>query len=155
MNYPAQLAALRACDPAVEWAAAQHAAGLTYQQAWDACDRGDWMLWLLGRTTRSAPWSDERKPLVAAAMECARRALPIYEARTGKTDVREASDVILAWTRGEATVGEAQEAYRRLRISAFADAAADYAADARSASLAESANIVRRHFPAPPELSNG
>ena len=38
------LLTLRACEDAIDFAA-QHA---TYEAAWAACERGDWMVWLLG-----------------------------------------------------------------------------------------------------------
>ena len=185
-DYIADLRSINACAPALDWLLVGNYP--TLADAWAVCPRGDWLLWLIGATTTSVPWSDERKPLVAVAMECARTSLLFYEARTGKADVREASDVILAWTRGEASVDEAKEARKKLHAAAdaaaadaddaayaaadaddaadaayaayaaaadaadAADAAAD--ADARAKALSDCADIVRKHYPMPPEASH-
>jgi hypothetical protein len=129
MSLVQRLSGLGACREALEWV---EAGGYTdLDSAWAACPRGDWCLWLHGRVTPSAPWSDERKPLVAAAVACARLALPVYAARyPGSDRVRRCLDVTEAWCRGEATAGEVREARR----GAYADAAAAaYAFDAAAA----------------------
>ena len=41
-----KLEKLNACNSGLAWAAQQTDA----EAAWAACERGDWMLWLLGRT---------------------------------------------------------------------------------------------------------
>ena len=38
-------------------------------KAWADCPNGSWMLWLLGHSERSAPWSEERKPLLACCLD--------------------------------------------------------------------------------------
>ena len=58
-----KLAALTPCSPAVEWAREQPSAAT----AWETCRRGDWMLWLVGKLDTSAPYSDERRTIVATA----------------------------------------------------------------------------------------
>ena len=138
---------LDACPPAVTWASRRR----NPQKAWAECQDGSWMLWLIGRCTTSAPWSDERKPLAAASVACARLALPIYETRyPGDDRVRRCLDVTEAWTRGEATVGELQAA-RSAAAAASAYAATDAAAaTVEQNTLAQCADIVRLHFPAPP-----
>jgi hypothetical protein len=61
-----ELVSLDACGPtAVAWARTQE----SLKTAWATCERGDWMLRLLGRVNTSAPWSDERKPLVVATAQ--------------------------------------------------------------------------------------
>jgi len=50
-----KLAALTPCSPAVEWAREQPSEAT----AWQTCQRGDWMLWLVGKLDTSAPYSDE------------------------------------------------------------------------------------------------
>ena len=125
------LKALGACPEALRWAEKQKGPGL----AWKSCARGDWMLWLLGRKACPA-WSDSRKPLVLAACECARLALPY----TKDPRVLKCIETAEAWTRGEATVEEARKAQ---------DAA--YAA-ARKMVLKQCADIVRKHYPKAPRL---
>ena len=60
---------LGACRDAIKWAR-------TYpsrQKAWDACERGDWMLWILGKTCK--PNSPQHRKIVLAACRCARLSL--------------------------------------------------------------------------------
>jgi hypothetical protein len=65
-----KLEKLRPCSHALDWAKGFD----TAQAAWDACERGDWMLWLLGKKA-GKPGSAKRKKLVLAACKCARLAL--------------------------------------------------------------------------------
>ena len=67
---------LQACPEAVEWVRQFK----TLQAAWDACERGDWMLWLAGLLS-GRPGSDSRRKLVRAVCACARLALPLFEDR--------------------------------------------------------------------------
>lgn len=61
-----KLMKLYACEKAVRWAGNYG----TLAEAWEACVRGDWMLWL------AATLQIERTLLVKAACGCARLALP-------------------------------------------------------------------------------
>jgi hypothetical protein len=168
------LGRLGACDEAREWAKTQPSAKV----AWDACERADWALWILGRTDTSAPWSEERKPLVRCALACAADGLKY--AKEGETkDAAEACiSVTQAWCEGAATVKEVHEAcsaadaaassyaayaadsaasaaassYAAYAADSAASAAADSAASARSRVLRELCVIVRSHFPSPPRL---
>ena len=76
-----KLKELGACKNAVEWADKF----TTAQEAWDACERGDWMLWLLGKLSGS-PRSKSRKKLVLASVKCARLGvlLPLSPASNNK-----------------------------------------------------------------------
>jgi len=65
-----KLIGMSACDEGVEYARSYR----TMQEAWDRCERGDWMLWLLGRLA-GPPESKSRKKLVLAACACARLSL--------------------------------------------------------------------------------
>ena len=112
-----KLIELRACQEALRWAKGQ----TDDASAWATCERGDWMLWLLGRIA-GPPWSDSRKPLVLAACECARLALPY----TKNPRVLACIETAEAWTREGATIEQVQIA--RNAAAAAADAA--YAADA-------------------------
>lgn len=60
-----KLKKLGACAEAIAFAKGFE----TPQEAWDACERGDWMLWIIGRTINCEPWSDGRKPLLACALD--------------------------------------------------------------------------------------
>ena len=123
---------LHPCEDAATWAD-----GYTSpDEAWRECQRGDWMLWLLGKLS-GTPESDDRKKLVLCAMECARLVLPIYEKRfTSDNRVRACIETAERWANGQATITELRSA--RSAAAAAAAAAAD-AADAAAAYAAYAA----------------
>ena len=157
-----ELRDLHACSEAVKWAKDYR----TATAAWKACERGDWMLWLVGRLS-GEPESDQRK-LVLCACECARLALEYVP--SNETRPLRCIETGERWARGEATIEELREA-RRAAAADAADAAADAAyaaavadaadaadaayaayaasaaADAREKTLKQCAAIVRKHFP--------
>jgi hypothetical protein len=107
-----------ACSEAVKWSKNFNSA----QEAWDNCERGDWMLWLIGKLDKSKPYSSERKPIVAVALECARLAWEwMPQAAKDCIELHE------RWVRGEVI---AIEDLRKARRAAYAAAYAAYAADA-------------------------
>ena len=59
------LADIDACVDACGWAGDR-----TAQQAWDECERADWLLWWAARTSLNS-----HQAIVRAACSCARRAL--------------------------------------------------------------------------------
>lgn len=149
---------LNACDEAVEFASKYP----TLQKAWDACERGDWLLWYAG-IKAGKPESAKRKKLVLCACECARLALPY----TKDPRVLKCIETAEAWANGRATIEELREArYAAASASASAAAAADAAAAAayvasasasaaayaaRAKTLAKCADIVRKHYPRVPK----
>jgi len=163
------LKAMGACPPAIKWASRYP----DLQSAYDACDRGDRMLWYVARA------GTDRRRLTLAACECARLALP--HVPDGEDRPRIAIETAEAWARGEdvtlrevrdaaahadaayaayaAIHGFAAAAYAALAAGAAADVAvrryaavypAAEAAGAAGASLRQCADIVRRHYPSPP-----
>jgi hypothetical protein len=157
------LVALDACDEAVEWAHGYD----SLEAAWADCQRGDWMLWLAGHCAGDQPYSDARRPLVLAACACARLALPHVPA--GEDRPRVAIETAEAWARGDAGVTTTDVSAARADAGADAGAAgvardaawvagaaagvARVAAGvARDADIAECADLVREHYPHPPEL---
>jgi hypothetical protein len=152
------------CGPgdAVPWVQSLPA-GTTARQAWQQCQRGDWMLWLWGRLA-GPPESDSRKRLVLCACECARTAWEWMPAAS-----RACVDTAEKWARGEATIKELRAArmvattYAATYIADAYDAANDASAAAayaaytsayayRTRVLAQCADIVRKHYPYPPRL---
>jgi hypothetical protein len=125
------LVKLKACHGAVEWSSTQP----DLATAWRECQRGDWMLWLLGKIDRSEPWSDERKPLVQCAVECAAEAEPYEGDDKAGQMVATCRRVALAWTRGEAT----REDVIAARYAAVAASSAVYAASGYAAVYADAA----------------
>jgi hypothetical protein len=124
-----QLRDVGACEDAVAWAEAQP----DFATAWATCERGDWLLWYVGRTVAADRDSAARKRLVWVACQCARLALPNVPA--GETRPLRAIEVAEAWTRGEGTLKEVRAAAAAAAYAADADAAyaAAYAADADAA----------------------
>ena len=122
-------------------------------KAWADCPNGSWMLWLLGHSERSAPWSEERKPLLACCLDCAETVQHLWPAEQ-RVKISAAVKVLRRWIAGKADVEEAKQARRDLYA---ADAAAADAADAaddeaRVKTLARCAAIVRKHYPKLPTL---
>jgi hypothetical protein len=153
-----KLQQIDACDEAIEWVGSRSAA-----EAWRDCPRGDWMLWLLARV------GADRRRIVLAACECARMALPYVP--EGEDRPRIAIETAEAWARGEATTeqvraaavpaadaAEAADAYYAYAVAAYAGYSAADAGYAGAAACgrympkARSADIVRKHFPVPPEF---
>jgi hypothetical protein len=163
----AALVKMNACPPAVEWAEAGNYK--TLQAAWDACERADWMCWLLvnlyphttgqvrltlcacARTAlRYVPAGEERPRL---AIECAER-----YARGLATD----DELAAAWAAAGAAAGAAAwaAAWAAALAAAWAaaraaarDAARDAAWDAAGdAALKEMSVIVRTLIPDPENL---
>ena len=115
------LTTLRACPEAIEWAGTYS----SLQDAWDACERADWLLWYAAR--RGA----DRKAIVLAACACARTALPHIP--PGEDRPRIAIETTEAWARGDATLADVRAAANAAAYAAaYADAAA-YAAYAANA----------------------
>ena len=97
-HWSRKLHALGACRDAVEWAGTQP----SYAVAWKACPRGDWLLWLLGRTAGEFG-SASHRGMVGAASACARTALSIFEAaRPSDGRVRGCLDLLDRYAAGEA-----------------------------------------------------
>ena len=145
-----KLKELRACPEAIEWAKQFN----SIQEAWDNCERGDWMLWLLGKQVGS-PRSKSRKELVLIACKCARLSLK-YVPKSEKRPLK-AIQTAEKWVRGEATLRQVRYAAYAAR-AAYAAYAADaavaayaadaaYAAYAADAILLKCATIVRKYHP--------
>ena len=136
-----RLIAARACGDAVAWA--RHYP--TAQAAWDACERGDRMLWIWGRLDAGEPWSDKRKPIVLAAARCAETALPIYEVHyPGDRRPRNVVDLYTRWALGEEIAHEDLLAVDAAAYSYYAISASHYAyaADAAYTVAADAAYAV-------------
>ena len=131
------LVELNACPEAVDWASTQESPA----SAWRDCQRGDWMLWLVGRLS-GKPGGVKRRRLVLCACECARLALKYVKA--GEDRPRLAIEAAEKWARHEgptlddvraaaAYADAATAAYAAAAAAAYAAAAAAYAADADAA----------------------
>lgn len=135
------LKSLGACEEAVRWVG-----DMELNEAWEKCERADWMLWLVCEMEGKKGWPD-RKQLVLAACACAETALKYVPA--DEQGPRKAIETARAWTRGDATLDDVRKASSAAYAAAYADASAAAAASdaaydaARAKALAEMAVIVR------------
>ena len=118
---------LKACKEAIEWGEQFDAPG----KAWQECERGEGMLWLLGKLS-GKPGSDSRKKLVLAACGCARLSLPYVP--KGEIRSLRAIETAEAWARGDAGI-----TLQMVKAAAYAAYAAYYAAYAADAYAADDA----------------
>ena len=173
-DFVVSLRKLGACSEAVEWAKGYP----TLQAAWDACERADWMLWLVARV------DGEIRPVTRLAMcACARTALRYVPA--GEDQPLRAIETGERFARGEATAEEMADAradagavmaddwatvaayWATVAAESTGDAGAAWVAAgaawvARNAALAgvcarcaahrEMAAIVREHIPVAPKV---
>ena len=123
----AELKELHACREAIDWVATQESP----QAAWESCERGDWMLWLLGKRINKTG-SQQHRRLVRIACKCARLALPCVP--DDDLQPLRAIELTERWAAGGAV---SQETLRDV-AEAVADAAcaAAYAANATNAAYA-------------------
>jgi len=126
---------LGACDQALVWCETQR--GVRLDRVWRKCDRADWLLWI------AASVGVDRRLVVRAACACAREVLPAWEAyRPGDARPRVAIETAEAWTRGEATLSQAQVAASAASAASAAASVASAAASvAASAASAASASV--------------
>ena len=152
-----KLKELDACDDAIIWAKDYD----TLQQAWDNCQRSDWMIWLINKME----WSND-KDLRLMAVAFARQVQHLMKDQRSIN----ALDVAERYANGEATVDEltaarvaaraagaeeaaaATAAWAAARAAWAAEAAAARAAGAAEAAAAraasaDQANIIRQYLP--------
>ena len=98
-----QLKKIRACKPARQWVKRQHRNGLTWQQMWDSCDRGDWMIWLVFRLSGDDPESEARK------VACLPLADIVESFGSNLACIRDVIDCLRRRAVGKATIGELQD----------------------------------------------
>ena len=143
------------CRDAIAWVRTQP----NRQAAWDACERGDWMLWLLGSLS-GKPESQQRKKLVLAMCDCASISL-----RKEHTVAARCISVTRDWAQGSAHITDVRAAAAYAAYAAYGGEVAAYAADAVDAgevaadaadavdaTLKRCAQIVRKHYPHPPRF---
>lgn len=140
-----------ACSEALEWAKDYD----NLDEAWQVCERGDWMLWLAGKLSGEAG-SEKRRVLVSASCQCARLALPYVT--KGETRPLRAIETAEKWAKGEDGItleqvraaADAADDAAFAAYAAYADAAYAYAyaaAAARKTVLKQCADIVRGYYP--------
>lgn len=123
-HWTENLVKMEACEEAVEWARGC----ATYAEAWEACERADWLLWLAAKKAGPRGSASHRAVVLGAALcaETALRYLPEGEDRPAR-----AVDLAVRYGRGENVEARELRAAADAAWAAAACAAADaYAADA-------------------------
>jgi len=130
-----KLMKIKACKKAVSYARQQP----NWQAAWDKCERGDWMLWLLGKLSGPSE-SKSRKKLVLTTCKCARLSLKYIPKKEKRPLV--AIETAEKWARGEETLGNVKLAADAAYAAADAADAAAYASYAEAAAHAAYADAA-------------
>lgn len=125
MKFKDQLEKLDACGTAIDWVGKRDA-----KAAWAKCKNGNWMLWLINKTTKKVTLA-QRKKLVLCACEIAEMVLKYVP----KSEMQPAEAIRLAqaWANGEMVTLKQVD-------------------DAANAAYAAYADIVRKYFPKPPKI---
>jgi hypothetical protein len=141
---------INACSEAVRWAD-----GKSLQEAWDSCDRVDWLLWLAARMMDMPGWHIH-KQIVSAACDCAETALKLIP--TYQSAPRKVIEVTRAWIadNASASAGAARVAYpppppiyAAAAIAAIAASRASFAHASQKETLKSLADVVRKALPTP------
>ncbi len=85
-----------ACDESIAWAKEYP----TAQAAWDACERGDWMLWAWDRNCGNSG-SESHRMLVLCAVECVKTSLKYVKNKDVKKLIKKSLDTTERWAKGE------------------------------------------------------
>jgi predicted nucleic acid-binding Zn-ribbon protein len=160
MNWIKKLRKQGACLDGLDWASEYP----TAQEAWDACENANWMLWAWGRNCGKIG-SKSHRQLVLACVECARTSLKYVKDKEVKKLVKKSLDTTERWARGEDGVTlENAGGYAAGAISAGyaaadaavwtsrADAAAGAGAAAREKALKKCAGLIRKIQPLCPRF---
>lgn len=129
MNFREELTKIDACKEAIEWVGDR-----TLEQAWNECERGDWMLWLAQKN------GVDIRPLTLAKARCAKLVVHLME------DERSVKAVEIAerFGLGQATrkeLGDAADAASAV-FYASASAYAAYVAASAAASASYAASYA-------------
>jgi hypothetical protein len=136
MTLKEQLESLSACTEAVQWAQDK-----TLSEAWQTCDRGDWMLWLYSRAKNY-----DFQKLTLAKGHCANTVRHLMKDDRSKKAV----DTAIAFGEGGATREDLQAAAAAAAAAyAYAYAYAYDRKQAREANQKSTADICRRYLPIP------
>jgi hypothetical protein len=121
-----KLIQLNACAEALEWAGDK-----TWEEIYNTCHRGDWLLWLFAKTN-----PDDFRLLTLAKAHCANTVRHLMMDKRSKNAV----DVAIAFGEGRATIEELNAAASDAKDAATYPARAGYAAyyAANAASHADS-----------------
>ena len=110
-EFQSYLSSVGACRDAREWASDR-----TAQQAWDECERSDWLIWWASKA------GADKKVLVRLACKFARTTLPYL--KVGELRPLKAIEAAEGWCDGTVTIEEVRLAMNNAAAAAAAAAAA-------------------------------
>ena len=103
MEFSDYLLSIRACEDARSWCKNK-----TLSEAWNTCERGDWLLWLAAKHMDKPGWPT-RKQIVLAACACAETAQKFANDNGVSANTLK---IVRLWANGEATIEQVREARR-------------------------------------------
>ncbi len=147
-----------ACVEGISWASEQESP----QAAWDACERGDWMLWAWGRNCGNSGSESHRK-LVLCCVKCEKTGVKYVKDKEVKKLVKKSLKTTERWAKGEKGVTLEDVKKNNIYHSSAAIAATGVAAGAASGAdvwyvasetttLKESSDIIRTIQPNCPKF---
>ncbi len=95
-NWIKKLREQGACTKGLDWASKQESA----QAAWNACERGDWMLWAWSRN-HGKQGSKSHRRLVLCCVEIAKTGVKYIKNKEAKKVIQKSLDTTKRWARGE------------------------------------------------------
>ncbi len=105
---------LNADDEFVQWAR-----GKSLAQAWEHCERPEWMLWLCEKMMNSVGWPT-RQEIVLFVCACADNVLHIFEGKYPHNHLpHKAIEAARSWTKGRATLEEVKIAITDMKMLNF------------------------------------
>ena len=125
-NLKQRLIDLKACNKAIVWSK-----GKTIQEVWEACHRGDWMLWLFSKTNPG-----DLKLLTLAKGHCANTVRHLMKDQRSL----DAVDAAIKFGKGEISIAElnvfAKESYSAYVAACYVSSYATDAANAAHCAIA-------------------
>ena len=134
------LRSIGACEDAQAWVKSH---GGTFAQAWQDCERGDWMAWLLVKAQDQLGIT--RQQIIPALCDCAELSLKYFEEKYPNDNrPRKAIETARQWAKGLAS----EKDLRAAAAAADAAAAAAYAAADADAAYAADADAYAAAYAA-------
>jgi len=135
-HWSSELEALDACEEAVEFAREYP----SLRAAWTACERPDWMLWLLAKSLPDDPTTTARRKFAGCVNAIAKRSLK--HAGKYRKQIEPTIRAVDRWARNDPRM--------TLELLSAARSAALSSDDAAwSAEKKAQCRIIRKHYPAP------
>jgi hypothetical protein len=130
MMFREYLVSVQACPDAILWVGDR-----SPSEAWHACQRPDWLLWLCGRV------AVDRRLIVLCATGCARSVLHLVPPDEDRP--RQAVEAAEAWAYGRGSAEDAEAAYAAAWAATLGAGAAEAALAATESALAATGAVTQ------------